>query len=154
MKKALFMILAMSMPMFAQTTITTVTTVQDGCGGKALYCTLAVSDENGGAGQITLDNRVNGTGPLGNLSVSALEFNGSAHGSYRGLGGNPDGSKNPFDGVARYSGTGYDASGMPFSASGTLNYHAVFVYVCQGRGCATYGWHYTVKAGSTVSVSQ
>jgi hypothetical protein len=93
MKKALFMILAMSMPMFAQTTITTVTTVQDGCGGKALYCTLAVSDENGGAGQITLDNRVNGTGPLGNLSVSALEFNGSAHGSYRGLGGNPDGSK-------------------------------------------------------------
>lgn len=154
MKKVFFVILVMSMPLFAQTTITSLTTTQDGCGGKALYCTLAVTDENGGAGQITLDNRVTGTGPLGNLSVTALEFNGSAHGSYTGLGGNPDGSKNAFDGVAQFSGNGYDTNGIPFSASGRFNYHAVFVYICQGRGCPTYGWHYTVKAGSTVSVSQ
>jgi hypothetical protein len=154
MKKVFFVILVMSMRLFAQTTITTLTTTQDGGGGKALYCTLAVTDENGGAGQITLDNRYTGTGPLGNLSVSTLEANGSAHGTYSGLGGNPDGTKNAFDGVAQYDGTGYDAYGVPFSASGTFNYHAVFVYVCQGRGCPTYGWHYTVKAGSTVSVSQ
>jgi hypothetical protein len=154
MKKVFFVILVMSMRLFAQTTITTLTTTQDGGGGKALYCTLAVTDENGGAGQITLDNRYTGTGPLGNLSVSTLEANGSAHGTYSGLGGNPDGTKNAFDGVAQYDGTGYDAYGVPFSTSGTFNYHAVFVYVCQGRGCPTYGWHYTVKAGSTVSVSQ
>jgi hypothetical protein len=154
MKKVILVILAMSLPLFAQTTITTVTTVQDGCGGKALYCTLAVTDENGGAGQITLDNRVTATGPLGNLSVSALEFSGSAHGTYSGITGNPDGTKNAFDGIATYSGTGYSPDGTPFSANGTFNYHAVFVFTCQGRGCPTYGWHYTVKAGSTVTISQ
>jgi hypothetical protein len=154
MKKVFFVILVMSLPLFAQTSITTVTTTQSGCGGKALYCTLAVTDENGGAGQITLDNRVTGTGPLGNLSITALEFNGSAHGTYSGLGGNPDGSRNAYDGVAQYNGTGYDSNGVAFSAAGVFNYHAVFVYICQGRGCPNYGWHYTVKAGSTVSVSR
>jgi hypothetical protein len=154
MKKVIFAILVMCLPMFAQNTMTTVTTVQDGCGGKVLYCTLAVTDENGGAGQITLDNRYTGTGPLGNLSISALEYNGSAHGSYSGITSNPDGTRNPFDGVATFSGKGFNADGTPFSASGTFNYHAVFVYICQGRGCPNYGWHITVKAGSTVSITQ
>jgi hypothetical protein len=154
MKKVIFVLLAMSMPLFAQTTITTVRTLQDGCDQKSIYCTLAVMDENNAAGQILVDNRSTAQGPLGFLTVSALEFSGTGRGTYTGFHGNPDGTKNPFDGTATYSGSGYDADGNPFTMSGTFYYHAHFVSTCSGRGCPNYGWHFTIKAGSTASVSQ
>ena len=62
MKKVIFVLLAMSMPLFAQTTITTVTTLQNGCDQKAIYCTLAVVDENNVSGQILVDNRYTSPG--------------------------------------------------------------------------------------------
>jgi hypothetical protein len=54
-KQSLFLLLAMSMPLFAQNT--TYTTTQDGCGGKALqYCTLRVTDGTETPEQIIIDN--------------------------------------------------------------------------------------------------
>jgi hypothetical protein len=132
--------------------VTTLTTTQNGASQKAIDVTLSAIDENGQHATIVIDNRVIGTGPLGNVTVSSLEFTGSAHGTLAGIIGNPNGTKQPFTSIASYIGFGYTPSGQRFTVYGALPYHAVFNFICQGRGCPTYGWHYSFDAGSIISV--
>lgn len=153
MRKSVFLAVILTfLPLFAAAQTTTLTTVQDSASVKAIYLTLAVVDENGQAGQIIVDNRYAAFGPIGGLSISAVEFSGSARGVYVGFGNNPNGTRADFDSTATYTGSGFDVNGVPFSATGTFPFHAHYVNICAPRS-PTCGWHYSIKAGSTVEVN-
>ena len=154
-KRLLFLLLAMSLPLFAQTT--TYTTTADGCGGKNIgYCRVAAtSDPASSVSAITFDNRSGGgVLYLDRTDNSYLQFKGA----YTGFGGNPDGTHNDYDGVGTYDGYAtIDSSGASpnGTAHGQLLFHAYYVGTCSGRGCGpvVVGWHYLIKSGSTVTVS-
>jgi hypothetical protein len=149
MKKIPLILLLLASAAWAQTL--TFTTLQDGNCGKGLgYCTLAVLDNATQVnGSITIDDRQ----PYGGtLSITSPEFTGSAHGAYSGFNANPNGTKQDYDGTGIYSGTGFTNLGASFTATGSFAFHAHYNGVCQGRGCPTVGWFFTIKAGSTVAV--
>jgi hypothetical protein len=144
-KQSLFLLLAMSMPLFAQNT--TYTTTQDGCGGKALqYCTLPVTDGTGTPEQIIIDNTIYGGRLTIQQGVYPNQTNIAAvQGTYSGFVGNPDGTRNPFYGVAAFESN-------DGTVSGALQFYAYYVGTCSGRGCGgTLGWHFRVLTGSTVT---
>src|SRR5215468_1286019 len=99
-KHLLFLLLAMSMPLFAQTTLTT---NQNGCGAKNIgYCRVSVdSSPASNFVAVTFDNRSSGGGLQLNRADSYILF----HGAYSGFDGNPDGSHNAYDGEGTYDGT-------------------------------------------------
>lgn len=147
-KHLLFLLLAMSMPLFAQTTYTTTT---DGCGGKQYqYCLLPViNNQTGQPLSLVIDNRVGTTGPLGTLTVKdpypGTNLYLQTHGTYSGFVANPDGSRNPF-----YGSASFDSDDG--TVSGAFQYYAYYVATCSGRGCGgTLGWHYRINTGSTVT---
>jgi hypothetical protein len=144
-KQMLFLLLAMSMPLFAQNS--TYTTTQDGCGGKALqYCTLPVSDGTGTPEQIIIDNSIYG----GRLTIQQGTYPTQTNvvavqGTYTGFVGNPDGTRNSFSGIGAFESN-------DGTVSGSFQYYAYYASTCSGRGCGgTLGWHYRVLTGSTVT---
>jgi hypothetical protein len=144
-KHLLFLLLAMSMPLFAQNT--TYTTSQDGCGGKAFqYCTLPVTDGTGTTEQIIIDNSFNG----GSLTIQQGTYPDqttivAAQGTYNGFVGNPDGTRNAFYGVAAFESN-------DGTVSGSFQFYSYYASTCSGRGCGgTLGWHFKVLMGSTVT---
>jgi len=124
----LLFFLAMSMPLFAQTT--TYTTTQDGCGGKALqYCTLPVTDGTGTPEQIIADNSIYG----GRLTIQQGTYPDQTNivavqGTYSGFVGNPDGTRNSFYGVAAFESN-------DGKVSGSFQFYAYYASTCSGRGC-------------------
>jgi len=146
-KHLLFLLLAMSMPLFAQTTYTT---TADGCGAKNLgYCHLPVMDQNGQQFDLTLDHRNTASGPIDTLTVSnpwpgAQVF--TMHGGYSGFVPNPNGTRNPYYG----SGSFLSDDG---TCGGNFQFYAYYVGICSGRGCGPVvtGWHFKVLMGSSVT---
>jgi hypothetical protein len=127
----------------------TYTTTANGCGAKNVgYCTLSVVDQNNQPFTLTLDLRVNGTGPIDTLAVSypypgAKLF--SVHGTYSGFVANPNGTRQP------YYGSGSFVSDDQ-TVNGTFSFYAYYVGTCSGRGCGgTLGWHFQILSGSTVT---
>jgi len=126
----------------AQTTI--YTTTQDACGGKAQqYCTLPVSENPAnGVTQIIIDNRTN----WGNLYIGAFILADQLHGVYSGFVGNPDGTHNPFYGIASFDSD-------DGKTTGSFSFAAYYVSMCSGRACGgTLGWHYRILGGSIMTV--
>jgi hypothetical protein len=144
-KHLLFLLLAMSMPLFAQTNYqtTTYTTTTDACGGKAQqFCTLPVT--GGTINQIIIDNRQN----YGNLYLGAFTLTDQVQGVYSGFVANPDGSHSPFNGIASFESN-------DGTVVGSFTFSAYYVSTCSGRGCGgTLGWHYKILSGSTVTVTR
>jgi hypothetical protein len=125
---------------------TVYTTTQDACSGTAHQAcyNIPVVDQNNMPGFISMDNR--SVNLQYNFYLGAYANNG-IHGTYDGFVGNPDGTRNDFNGVASF-----------VSDSGTveaqLQFHAYYVKTCSGRGCGgTLGWHFRLLAGSTVTVN-
>lgn len=156
-KHLLFLLLAMSMPLFAQTNYqtTTYTTLQDGCGAKNIgVCRVPVmSDLPSDVTAVTFDNRSNGGSFQLNTATSYKLFRGK----YTGFNGNPDGSHDPYLGLGTYDGietldsTGATPNG---TAHGQLQFRAFWAGQCSGKGCGpvVIGWHYVILSGSTVEV--
>ncbi len=149
MKKLIFLILAMSLPLCAQTTYTT---TADGCGAKNLgYCRLSVDDQNGQPFDLVLDTRNTASGPINTVAVN-YPWPGSqvfsVHGVYSGFVPNPNGTH-----------TAYYGSGSFLSddktAGGNFTFYAYYVASCSGRGCAgtVVGWHYKVLTSSVVTAA-
>jgi hypothetical protein len=129
----------------AQTANTTYTVTADSCGGKALqYCTLPVgASPNDGTPQLVIDNTVYG----GSLYFSQFNVLDRIQGTYSGFVGNPDGTRNPFYGIASFE----SSDGR---VVGTFNFYAYYVSTCSGRGCGgELGWHYRILQNSTVKVN-
>jgi hypothetical protein len=144
-KRLLFLLLALSMPLFAQNT--TYTTTKDGCGGKALqYCTLPVTDGTATSEQVIIDNTYYGASLTIQQGTYPNQTNIVAvQGTYSGFVGNPDGTRNAFYGVASFESN-------DGTVSGSFQFYAYYVNVCSGRGCGgTLGWHFRVLIGSTVT---
>ena len=69
----LFALLAMSLPMFAQTSNYTVT--QDGCGAKNLgYCQLNIVDQASTSYRLVLDKRIAANGPINTLTITNPDY--------------------------------------------------------------------------------
>jgi len=136
-KLMLFLLLAMSMPLFAQTT--TYTTIHDACGGKSgQMCQIPVVDSNNVGGFITIDNRApSRTGYLDLGPFGVNEYHGAYHYPTQA-------AHTPYYGVATYVSDDQ-------TVVGHFNVYAWYVSTCSGRGCGgTLGWHYRILGGSKV----
>jgi hypothetical protein len=144
---ALPLILLLFSAFAAGQTATFTTSNDTNCQKDTLWCI----DYTNPDGYINPDNR----GDHGNLTISSSEFTGTAYsGTYSGFTANPNGTRAQFDGVGSYTGAGA-VNGVSFQLNGTFPYHAYYVGTCSGRGCGgTLGWHYILKAGSTVTLNQ
>jgi hypothetical protein len=149
-KHLLFLLLAMSLPLFAQNTYTT---SQDAGGGKQYqYITANVTNGTSNPFQLKIDSRAIYF-PSAHVWILAGIYPNQTdifdtYGTITGFVANPDGTHNSFYGVASFeSGPGYP------SASGTFQYYAYYASTCSGRGCGgTLGWHYRILLGSTFTV--
>jgi len=150
----LLFFLAMSMPLFAQTTYnhTYQFTTQAG-GGKAnmTFITNVVESDGPEIGtQFELEVNTAGYALLDTLPYPGtnvwIEYNNAEH-WYTQFPVNPDGSRNPFSGVvALYS--------NDESVKATFYFNARFVNTCSGRGCGgTLGWHYDLLPSSTIETT-
>jgi len=147
MRKALpllFLVLAMSLPLFAQTTYTT---TQNSCGGKSnMYCSMTVTPNTpDGAGTVIIDSR-GGVPDAGNLYVGAFIWRNQVPGVFTGFVANPNGTRTPFFGSASFESN-------DGRVSAKFLFYAYYASTCSGRGCGgTIGWHYQIQMGSTVTV--
>jgi hypothetical protein len=145
MKNLLLLLLATSMPLFAQTT--TFTTTRDGCGGKALqYCTLPLVDGTGTPEEIVIANSAYGA----RLTIQQGTYPNQTNivavqGTYSGFVANPDGTRNSFYGVGAFESD-------DGKVTGSFQFYAYYASTCSGRGCGgTLGWHFRILTGSTVT---
>ena len=130
----------------ARAQTTTYTTTQDACSGKANQAcfNIPVTDQNGTAGVISIDNRASFR--VGYLDLGPYGVN-EYHGVYSGFVGNPNGTHSPFSGVASYESD-------DGTVVGQFYFNATYVSTCSGRACGgTLGWHYRILAGSSVTVN-
>ena len=148
---AVTLLLASAFAVGQNATVTTLTTVQNGPYQKAIYAVLPAVDENGFAATVIVDNRFTGSGPIGGVTVSSVDFTGSARGTLSGVSGNPNGTRQPYTGTGTYFGTGHTADGTLFNVYGVLPYHAFYESKCAPR-TPTCGWHYSFDAGSIIAV--
>jgi hypothetical protein len=150
-KHLLFLLLAMSMPLFAQTSYST---TADGCGSKNLgWCQLYAVDQNGNQFRIVLDNRYTSSGTqINTLTVYAADNSSTplltSHGTFSGFVGNPNGTRSSYYGAGSFLS---DDS----TVGGNFSFYAYYVATCSGRGCGpvVIGWHFNVLMGSTATAN-